>query len=170
MPGLRMSRALVTLAVPVVLCTCSGGQRQSVARSDTSVVRAPDSALRDKLDALIDSLAKLPGQFTLVGAQWRFSGNQESFRLLASHGDSAVAKLIDCLDRTDSSAVTVYGRRVVLGAICYAALQRMAYPTEEEDGAGDWPGFVEPTATSSQLRAAKQAWRDAYDKKRYRLS
>ena len=119
---------------------------------------------------LIDSLSRLEGRYALVGAQQQFEGNQALFMAIGEHGDSAVAALVGCLDDSRASRVTNDSGRVLVGALCGMALQRMAYATEHEDSDTPWPGVVTPDMDASRLRAAKTAWQDVQKRRAYRLS
>jgi len=118
---------------------------------------------------LVDSLATIEGKFRQVNLQWQFDGDDSMFRRIAGHGDSALAILVECLDRAEPAAATVNGRRVLVGVMCYTVLQRTAYPTEHEDGSGEWAGVVFPTASAGELEAAKAAWQEVLATGRYRL-
>ena len=158
----------VSLVLAVSGVACRPPERQVQARGTGGESAQP--VVQPSLSALLDSLARLPGEFRLVGFQWQFSGDDHVFRSIADHRDSAVVHLVDCLDRVTPAAATVEGRRVPVGVLCYAALQRTAYSTEHEDGTGEWPGFLEPTATAEELTAAKTAWLEVVRTRRYKLT
>src|SRR5258705_4919166 len=111
------------------------------------------------LSALVDSLRRLPGEFTRSPSRvWLFSGDDAVFNTLFDRGDSAVVALVDCIDRSDLAVATLAGKRVAFGVLCATALQRIASATEYED-AGDWAGGILPTATPLQLKEAKKEWK-----------
>jgi len=136
-----------------------------------AVTQEQPAATTPGLAALVDSLSRVRGQFSLVGAQWQFEGDDGVFRSIAElSGDSTITALVACLGDTTPVAATVGGKPVLKGAMCYSALHRVAYSTEQEDGSGTWTGVVEPNATASQLRAAQKAWQDVVRRRRYRIS
>lgn len=163
-----------------LLVSCREGPRQGerppqatgLRENIEHVTRAQQElAVPAGLPTLIDSLKRVPGAFAGSAGRWRFSGTSDVFNSIAEHEDSAVVALVDCLDRADSATATVAGRRVLVGVMCFAALQRMAYPTEHEDAdESSWPGIVAPTASAQQLKAAKREWLRVVREKRYRIA
>lgn len=153
-------------------------QRAVVNLSDSTRKMIEDSLARYQgqqfgqasLQTLIDSLSRVSGSFAEAAGRWVYTGDQSVFGALAQYRDSAVLALVNCLDRMTPSKVTVGGRPVPLGVVCYSALQRVAYPTEAEDAEGAWAGVVEPTASVAELQAAKQAWMRVVRTRRYRLA
>jgi hypothetical protein len=164
------------VAAALMLATVLGCEKHapqpSSALADSVAKYERDQAMGSSasLVVLIDSLKRLPGEFTGSLGRWEFSGDQSIFSAIAYHGDSAVLALVECLDRSEPSQATAAGKPVLVGAMCFSALHRMAYSTEAEDAEGQWPGIVEPTATAAELRAAKEAWVLAVKNKRYKLA
>lgn len=125
-----------------------------------------------RLEALVDSLPLLRGEFTNpLPGRWDFSGDRRYLIAFERFGDSAVVTLTQCLDRADSAAATFQGRRVLAGFMCYAALTRVAYYEwdQEPEQPALWLGIVPADATPRQLRAAKEAWTEVVRTKRYVL-
>lgn len=151
-----------------------GGQADSVTgpvpASGVAPASRTASAKSVTLSALLDSLRRVPGEFSLSPASmWRFSGDPSVFVALFDYGDSAVARLVDCMDRSDPVIATLNGKPVVLGIMCATALQRIASASEHEDASDKWTGVIEPSATPVQLKAAKKAWQEVVARKAYRL-
>jgi hypothetical protein len=131
------------------------------------VTAAPSPSV--PLSSLVDSLRRLPGEFTRSPARvWLFSGDDAVFNTLFDRGDSAVVALVDCIDRSDLGVATLAGKRVAFGVLCATALQRIASATEYED-AGDWAGVILPTATPLQLKEAKKEWKKVVAKRAYQM-
>lgn len=102
--------------------------------------------------------------------RYRFSDKAALERLVGTADDQMVRDLVDCLDDATPSATTLKGNRVPVGLVCYEALTQIVYyePTEPSgDIAKQWPGHIEPTATLTQLQAAKRAWTEVVKKKAY---
>ncbi len=149
------------------LCVLTACGRQAQQRTDVGRSRTQ----ADTLTKLIDRLGTTPGQFhRMPNGQYELTGGDSLLRPFAGLGDSAVARLVDCLDRTDSTAVIVDGHRALLGALCYEALTYVAYSEPEGSLSGDWAGVVFPNANPEQLRAAKAAWLPLLSGKRYHLN
>src|SRR5262249_53719515 len=101
----------------------------------------------------------------------RFSDKAALERLVGTADDQTVRDLVDCLDDANPSATTLKGTHVPVGVICYEALTQIAYyePTDPNgDVARQWSGHVQPTATLTELPAAKRAWTEVVKKKAYR--
>lgn len=148
----------------------SAGSGQS---APPTVSGAPQSQALVPLQALLGSLARLPGDFTAWDqGPWEFTGDAQLLRAFDDHGDSAVVRLVECLDRSEPARATAKGKSVPVGVMCYWALRRLAYFEWHEDPAyaDGWPGEIEPTASLEALRAAKQAWAAVVREKRYRLT
>jgi len=164
-PSLPVRTALI------VILLVAGGCGQRGSRAAPSVPgNTSGQPPGDSLGVLTAKLEKLSGSYS-IGAhgQWVFSGERTLFGAIAEHQDSAVARLVNCLDDTTASLATVEGRRVPLGVLCYEALRFTAYAEPEGIDSGEWPGTVMPTATGSALRAAKAAWLEVVRQKGYRL-
>jgi hypothetical protein len=124
----------------------------------------------DSLGVLTANLRQLRGSYS-IGAhgQWVFSGERKLFEAIAAHEDSAVVRLVDCLDDTTAALATVEGRPVPVGVLCYEALRFTAYAEPEGINSGEWPGTVMPTTTEQGLRDAKAAWLEVVRHRGYRL-
>ncbi len=153
------------LALSALLVACDAK------RPDSGVAERPE-ARQDTIAALIERLRSTPGRFVLVLAnrQYELEGKDSLLPPFAAFGDSAVVRLVACLDRDDPTRVTVEGRPVLLGALCHLALTYVAYAEPEGSESGDWPGDVFPTASAEQLRAAKAAWEQVVRTRAYRLN
>lgn len=135
--------------------------------SDTSptVPEAPPS-----LQVLLDALGTLEGKFVVAAnGTWMFEGDRSVLIAFYDFGDAAVEALVDCLDAETPSGVLLRSAPVPLGVLCGQALHGMAYPILHEDGDGDWPGTVLPTATLEELSRAKVAWVEVLRLRTYRI-
>ncbi len=99
---------------------------------------------------------------------WEFIGDEQTLNAFGAFADSAVVRLVDCLDAGESTQVRVRGRQALLGVLCYTALRRVAY-VERPPGRQPWDGVVPADATIEQLRRAKVAWQEVVKKKLYHL-
>jgi hypothetical protein len=132
---------------------------------------------REPLAALVSKLATLSGTFEKGPLRsWEFDDGTDIFDAISSHGDSAVAVLVDCLDDTARAVATAdHGLPVRVGYMCYEALRRTAYyewdPQDYERARyRRWPGVLEPSAGPKDLRAAKAAWKLVVSRRAYSLS
>ena len=159
--GLLIGFAVATLVTIGCGAGTKGGDRPVSNESSVNPPRVA-VAVRDSLDHLIAALATLRGEFRHAPPYggWEFRGNQRLFAALAQFGDSAVQKLVACLDDTTKSNVSVEGRPVLLGAVCYEALHHVAY-VETPASELPWVGDISPTATPDALRRGKGAWMEA---------
>lgn len=172
--------SIVLIACAFLACSESGGRQGTVARQnaqqkvDTSV--GGSVTARDPLPALIARLPGLTGNFERSGlGHWEFSGDKQLFSAIAEYGDSAVARLAECLGDTTRAIATADGRPVLVGYMCYAALDRTAYhewdPADfQATKSKRWQGVLDPAAAPNDLRAAQKAWKDVIARKRYSLS
>ncbi len=136
-----------------------------------AVPAIPSEALHVDLSTLLDSLSRLRGEFRSSPGGWEFEGDRRIFEAIAAHEDSAVIRLVHCLDDAEPSRATVGDKAVSVGFMCYSALTLMAYSLYHEDAdEPQWPGLLEPDATPARLREAKEAWSRVIAEKRYRLS
>jgi hypothetical protein len=120
-----------------------------------------------RLDSLVARLLTVQGT---LDSSWTFTGEDAVFRSIgaladsgaAAIADTAVARLVMCLGRPDSAAITSHNRRVPVAVVCYKALMGLAYHEEGDSTGGltgDWPGYLTgPDATNAELRAAYEAW------------
>ena len=125
----------------------------------------------DSLMALLPSVqgAVAPADPT-VGS---FQGDRAVLDAMVSRGDSAVVRLVDCLDRRDTSEVALGQHQLTMGELCYVVLNAVAYyEATGPDGAltADWPGHVALPASAAQLAAAKRAWLMVVKRRSYMLS
>lgn len=175
---LRFAKAMVVSVLTFMgpgVTACRTDEARSAADSappQASKVasRQTDIANRDTLGALVSQLKTLPGDFRQVGPHgaWEFEGDKQLFMAIASFGDSAVVRLVQCLDDSTRSAVRVGDRPVLVGAVCYEALHNVAYvekPTEDEP----WVGDVPPNADARRLKRARDAWEEAVRTHEYNL-
>jgi hypothetical protein len=166
----------------VALCACGRPDSHSAGHEDSlSQALPPPTSLVDDsvvpLTTLMDSLGRVTGEFVLLQNTWSFSGDQALFARFVAHADSphadsTVRVLVECLDRSDPARATVAGHPTTMGFMCFEALRRVAnyeWGPEDEVG-GSWPGILEPDASPSQLREAKQAWLKVVAASRYRLN
>jgi hypothetical protein len=120
---------------------------------------------------LIDSLGRVSGQFEQEqSGQWGFASGVALFEAIGTFGDSAVSRLVACIDDLTPAAALLRNRPVARGVMCYQALRHVAYAEPEGSDTGEWPGVVSPTATANQLRAAKRAWTDIVRARSYRFN
>jgi hypothetical protein len=160
--------AAMTLLTLIGSCRSRGADSAPVVSEVDSQIARADTG--DSLTALLQQLHNARGEFMRgSNGTWVFSGNQTLLGSFYPFGDRAIAKLVDCLDDSDLTRVTLQSKPVPVGVLCGLALQRMASATEHEDDAGDWPGVILPTATPDELRAAKAAWKVVLESGRYRI-
>jgi hypothetical protein len=107
--------------------------------------------------------------FSSITQSWEFVGDAGPLNAFGDFADSAVTRLVDCIDADSPAQVTVRGRRVVLGVLCYAALSRVAYVERPPDERRPWPGTLGSDATMDQLRRAKRAWQAVVKRRLYHL-
>ena len=170
-PALENARLIGGLVSLLLAGVSACGQRPSsemqarAADTQATAVSPPDS-----LSALIGDLGDIKGGYRHGSSgQWVFDGARGLFAAIAGYGDSAVARLTDCLDNPQPSSTTLEGKPVPIGVVCYEALLYTAYAEPEGSDTGEWPGIVLPTATVEELRAAKAAWQQVVREKSYRL-
>jgi hypothetical protein len=139
-------------------------------RENRETLAAQAATQSARLTAVMGGLKTLTGEFTQTPqGGWEFQGDTSLFVNLRYAGDSAVARLVECLDRTERATATVNAEAVSLGALCSHALDRLAYPTSLGEGAESWPGHAPPTAHRAELSAAKEAWQGVLSTGRYKL-
>lgn len=166
------------LALAAVLLACRSEGRgpsgdAAPPLQEAAPLQQPQADGERPVALLIDSLRSLTGQFELLPEnRWSFVGSSGVFGEFVPFGDSAVVRLVDCLDGPGEGVATVGGRRVPIGVLCAWALRHVAsFESGAEDEVnGTWPGAVEPTATRAQLEAAALAWRQVVAAHRYRLN
>jgi hypothetical protein len=157
--------ACLLLAVFAAAC----GTR-STARTDGGPgATANAGAAIDTVTSLIEHLRDGRGRYVHLPSQaWNLEGMDTAIRAFVPFRDTAVVRLVNCLDRADSTATTVEGRPVPLGVLCYEALTYLV--NTEPDFTGDWPGDLFPTAGPAELSAAKAAWLVAVREHHYRFN
>jgi len=128
---------MTTLLAALACGNISSDKKKSVALNAESkhyhAMSTTDSVMR-----LIDSLRVLPGTFVRDRGTHRYelSGADGLVNHISSYGDVAVELLVNCLDRADSTSVTLNGKRVLLGILCSQALYRTAsYEATDDEGA-----------------------------------
>jgi len=134
--------------------------------ANTSVGLVPQSRGEgsDSLQAMIERLAELEGSFDTgdVTGPLQFAGDRSFLRAFAQFGDSAVFRLVECMDRYEPAKATFNGKPVALGVMCYTALQSVAYyehTDEHGDLTGEWAGYIDATASREEMLRAQNAWR-----------
>jgi len=169
-PSFFLRRAVTVLAFASVLLASVGCRQGGSQAKPSDAGSTSPQPIGDSLGVLTGRLSQLPGSYS-IGAhgQWVFSGDRALFRAIAEHRDSAVTRLVDCLDDTTASLATVEGRRVPVGVLCYEALLFAAYAEPEGIDTGEWSGTVMPSATTQDLRDAKSAWLEVIQRRGYRL-
>jgi hypothetical protein len=166
--------AYCTLTLSLSACGEESAPRQEDAGSEPQA--ASSDSLRSRgasgqLSALLDSIRTTGGEFTRgVGGEWTFHGDNALLARPYNFGHEAVDSLVACLDDQREGNMMIAGRRLPTAIACYQALSRTAYPTEFEDGSGDWPGTLGPDASADEIRAAAAAWRDVVRRAAYRLA
>jgi len=168
----RLPGASLTPVLYVVLCAlaCRGGGAESAQSGQVAVADRANVTL----DSLIDRLRYVEGTFVNpVAGRWDFTGDRSALVAFERFGDTAVARLVDCLDRPEFAAATVRARRVHMGYMCYAALARVAYyewhQHQDVEKTPSWAGEVPATASADELRRAKAAWLIVANKRLYFL-
>ena len=160
---LLLGFVLVSLA-----CTGAAGDRSEQTASSAA---QGTSGQMDSISALIERLRTASGRFVELPTRlWELQGVDSLLEAFAPFRDSAVVRLVDCLDRTEPTAMTVGGRPVLLGALCFEALTHIAYAEPEGSETGEWPGVVFPDAAGPQLTAAKSAWAAVVRSRGYRFN
>jgi hypothetical protein len=119
-------------------------------------------------------------QLSELGGSYEWNDDVRSFvftdkprvaEVVGEGSDATIDRLVACLDDQTPSATLLKGKRVPTGVLCREALgQIVYYEATKPDGdvATKWPGNIEPTATATDLQAAKRAWQEVVEKKLYR--
>jgi hypothetical protein len=100
-----------------------------------------------------------------------FSDKLAISEIVQEGSDETIDHLVECLDDLSLSATTLKGQQVPTGVLCREALGQIIYyeaTAPNGDIAAKWPGNIEPTASDTDLHAAKRAWREVVAKKWYR--
>jgi hypothetical protein len=172
---LSRSVSVVVFLLSTVGCVDGGASSRGSGDSakSASALDIRSSASNDTVAVLIERLRELAGTFpSSQAAGGEFTGDRELLVRLAEYKDSAVVKLVDCLDRTDSARATADGQPVRMGVMCYLALSHtVSYEAADSKGDLDerWPGLVAPLASPNDLRLAKEAWKKVVAERRYTL-
>jgi hypothetical protein len=122
---------------------------------------------------LTQSLAQVEGDYIWNDQDNRyyFSDKEQIDQILQSQTpEIAVRVLVDCLDDLSPSKSTLNGNSVALGLVCYEALSQIVYHEEtgpDGDIAAQWAGHLSPTATPSEMLAAKSAWSQVLKSRTY---
>jgi hypothetical protein len=168
-------KAIVPLLLLAAL-SCKSEPRGTQAAAPQAPRPAPvrTTSVADSLTALIARFPTVPG--ALGEHLPDFTGDQAVFLAASSLGDSAVARLVDCMDSDVGVAATLHGKPVTLGVLCYLTLNITAYYEPYEAHAENdphrydrWPGYLTLPTTSARLRAAKRAWQEVVHKHAYVL-
>lgn len=124
---------------------------------------------------LIAALDQAEGHYRWDDSQGRYVlSDKPALGALAERADPErdLAALVHCLDIDTPTRVTLTGRAVSLGQLCYELLGLIAYH-EPVDRYGEhnpeWPGYLTPTAGAAERAAAKRAWKAVLDTGTYAL-
>jgi len=163
-------------------CSQSGshGKPSSTDKSEHAIATEPTSAVSilapdDSLTRLIDRLSITSGVW-LQGAEWSSLDIPRLLDAFEPFGDSAVVRLVDCMDDDRPAAATVERDTIARGAMCYAALTHIAYyeafahRPDDEHMMDPWRGDMSLGASPSVRRKAQAAWRAVVRLKAYHLS
>ena len=166
--------AIVSILVLAIMSACAQEPQTQDALGESVAAAAPSTIAQDTLGRLIQRLKTVGGTFTRTGSEhdYRYDGSLEVVRALASFGDSAVARLVQCMDREDTTSTTLEGKAVPLGAMCFDALRRIAYyeaTDSEGDIDADWPGYITVAASRAERLRAKDAWEEVVANRSYRI-
>lgn len=162
--AIRASTVLCAITAFLPGCTAHAPHsRVSAQDSATLTSHVPGLSTTDSLNALFARLPLVPG---VLGERIAdFVGDRSIFEAISAFGDSAVPRLVNCLDRTDATHVTLHDRPVSLGELCVVVLDLTAYyeafderPLNDPQRYDPWAGDVSLPATPQQLRVAKAAW------------
>ena len=162
----------LVLCIVTLVVACkerrSEAQSQSIAQRDSQILTTTPVLIDRPVGELIDSLRQLRGNFRTQLALGSFDGQLTLPNAILAHGDSAVAPLLECMARHDSTGVTWRDVSLSLGAVCYAMLRNLiAYEPPDEDS---WPGYIRrPPISDSALTAAQAAWRSVIQRRMYGL-
>jgi hypothetical protein len=147
-----MKKAVAVVAVAIVVAGCEA---------------------RSQAPSLKESLAGVAGVYTAAATGYDYSAREELERILSTAEPRAIVPvLVDCLDNSAPSRSTLDGRPVSVGMVCYEALTQLVYyePTAPSgDVALEWEGYVAPSASAQDLRAAKKAWMQMVEQDAYIL-
>lgn len=165
MPATRLvSAGLLLLGLG---CTGTGSSRRDEAPRSVG----GSSVQADSIAAVIERLRTVPGRFVQLPTRlWELQGMDSVLEAFVPFRDSAVVRLVGCLDQREPTATALDGRPVRLGVLCFEALTHVAYAEPEGSESGDWPGVIFPTATEDQLRAAKATWESVVRNRGYRFN
>ena len=175
--GARQLSLLAATISAILGFVITGSSCKSETRGGAQQSESTYQPAKDSLERLISNLAAMPGEFGESGGSgaWLLPAAEPSFDAIAAFGDSAVARLVDCMSDTSSAVPTLMGRHVSLGIVCYEVLSHVAYYEaydDEPEGPNKyraWEGDIPPSATHDQLLKAQIAWRSVIRQKRYRL-
>ena len=122
-------------------------------------------------EVLRNALLSLGGQYT-KDAQGKYQYSDKiKLDAVITKGDQDknLNSLVSCMDDATSSQTLLEGKAVMLGVLCNQAVTQLVY-YEQTDKHGDvaqWPGYIAPTATIEELRAAKKAWQAVLENKSF---
>jgi hypothetical protein len=133
------------MALLLIACSGDASARHQAAQSSVQVSAATASSSAaspthaDSLGRLIGRLAQLGGEFKRARHTkgWIYESQSTSiFAAIREFRDSAVVRLVDCLEDGRLSTTHADGRLVPVGAMCYQALRHVAYYESYEAKAG----------------------------------
>ena len=180
--GARMpvSASVLRRVLLIVLVTCLVACGKT--EPPPSPPPTPAVAANPNVDVeLVEALRVFEGRFDWRSdLGWYVFNEMENLRKLVesrnpnfeSHDPDPVWNtLVGCIDDFRPARAMLDGKKpVVVGVVCYQAL-RLFVTHEETDATGDiaqtWAGHIEPTATPSELAAAKKAWLHVLKDKTY---
>lgn len=114
--------------------------------------------------SVAEEIRMVEGRFDLLKEKNRyvFSDMMRLEKIVASRKpDVAIHQLVDCVSDLRPSNVTLNGKAVVVGVVCYQALTQTVAHEEtgpDSDIVLKWSGHISPIATPGELAAAKKAW------------
>jgi hypothetical protein len=163
---------VIAIAGVLVACSQDAPPASEVDQAaTTSVVNA--EARSDSLPLLIEQLRSIEGVFRIsAGGVWEFSGDRQLFEQIRLFRDAAVEQLVRCLERSEETRTLAQESFVPLGVLCYEVLTDIAYHEAVDSTGGidgEWPGYILPTASLIEIRAARRAWADVVQNRSYIL-
>ena len=165
--------AYLGLSTMLAFAACRQAPESGAGAAGTAqTASAPLVSATDSMGSLIHRLRTATGTFQREGdGAYRLSGDRGLLEAMRAFGDSAVSRLVACLDDTTTATATLDDRPVTLGVMCNEALRAVAYyeATDQSGGLTSWPGSVDARASVDQLVRAKQAWQQVVRRRAYVL-
>lgn len=121
---------------------------------------------------LAADLGSLEGTFRWDSELRRYVfDNPEGIENIVPNASRAtIYALANCMDRPERSRVMLNSKPVSMGFLCYTALTTLIYyepTTRNGDLAGKWAGYPPPSASLSELKAAKKVWLRVIKRREY---